>query len=242
MRQLLATVRRVAATDATVLIIGETGVGKELIARTVHDHSHRRANPFVAVNCAAIAESLAESEFLGHERGAFTGAERRRVGKFEQAHTGTLYLDEVSSLRLQTQAMLLRVLQGHEFHRVGGEQFLRVDVRVVASTNQNLQELVVAGSFREDLFYRLHVVPVHVPPLRERLEDLPLLVDHFLTMYNTAYGRHVQGITAEALTLLCQHSWPGNIRELEHVIARLVAISRERILDTDEVALALSLS
>ena len=241
-RQLLATVRRVAATDATVLIIGETGVGKELIARTVHDHSHRRTNPFVAVNCAAIAESLAESEFLGHERGAFTGAERRRVGKFEQAHTGTLYLDEVSSLRLQTQAMLLRVLQGHEFHRVGGEQFLRVDVRVVASTNQNLQELVAAGSFREDLFYRLHVVPVHMPPLRERLEDLPLLVDHFLTMYNTAYGRQVQGITAEALTLLSQHPWPGNIRELEHVIARLVAISRERILDTDEVALALSQS
>jgi DNA-binding NtrC family response regulator len=241
-RQLLATVRRVAATDATVLIIGETGVGKELIARTVHDHSHRRANPFVAVNCAAIAESLAESEFLGHERGAFTGAERRRVGKFEQAHTGTLYLDEVSSLRLQTQAMLLRVLQGHEFHRVGGEQFLRVDVRVVASTNQNLQELVAAGSFREDLFYRLHVVPVHVPPLRERLEDLPLLVDHFLTMYNTDYGRQVQGITAEALTLLCQHPWPGNIRELEHVIARLVATSRERILDADEVALALSQS
>jgi DNA-binding NtrC family response regulator len=241
-RQLLATVRRVAATDATVLISGETGVGKDLIARIVHHHSHRCTKPFVAVNCAAIAESLAESEFLGHERGAFTGAEQRRMGKFEQAHTGTLYLDEVSSLRPQTQAMLLRVLQGHEFHRVGGQHFVRVDVRVVASTNQALQKLVTAGSFRGDLFYRLHVIPVHVPPLRERLEDVPLLVDHFLTMYNMAYKRQVQGITSEALTLLCQRPWPGNIRELEHIIARLVATSRERVLDTDEVTWALSLS
>ena len=241
-RRLFAMVHRVAATDATVLITGETGVGKELIARTVHRQSPRRAKPFVAVNCAAIAESLAESEFLGHERGAFTGAERQRVGKFEQAHTGTLYLDEVGCLRLQSQAMLLRILQGHDFYRVGGVHFLRVDVRVVTSTNQNLQELVAAGTFREDLFYRLHVVPIHVPPLRERLEDLPLLVDHFLQRYNTAYGRQVQGITAEALTMLCQHPWPGNIRELEHLIARLVATSYQRILDTDAVAWALSLS
>jgi len=241
-RQLFAMVRRVAATDATVLITGETGVGKELIARSVHRQSSRRAKPFVAVNCAAIAESLAESEFLGHERGAFTGAERQRVGKFEQAHTGTLYLDEVGSLRPQSQAMLLRVLQGHDFYRVGGVHFLRVDVRVVTSTNQALQDLVAAGTFREDLFYRLHVVPIHVPPLRERLEDLPLLVDHFLRRYNTAYGRQVQGITAEALTMLCQHPWPGNIRELEHLIARLVATSCQRILDADAVAWALSLS
>ncbi|MGE3538263.1 MAG: sigma-54-dependent transcriptional regulator [Candidatus Tectimicrobiota bacterium] len=239
MRQIYDLISRIADTNATVLINGESGVGKELIARAIHQQSQRRTNPFVAVNCAAISEHLVESELFGHERGAFTGAVEMHRGKFELANTGTLFLDEVGSLRLDLQAKLLRVLQEREFERVGGSKTIRVDVRIIAASNQDLRQMATERTFRDDLFYRLNVVPVHIPPLRERREDIPLLVNHFLAKYNKAFGRHVQGFTAEALAMLTHYHWPGNVRELENVIERLVAISRKRLLDVEDMPLDL---
>ena len=239
MRQIYDLITRVADTNATVLINGESGVGKELIARAIHQQSQRRLNPFVAVNCAAISEHLVESELFGHERGAFTGAVEMHRGKFELAHTGTLFLDEVGSLRLDLQAKLLRVLQEREFERVGGGKTIRTDVRVVAASNQDLKQMVVDRTFRDDLFYRLNVIPVHVPPLRDRREDILLLVNHFLRKYNKDFGRQVQGVTSEALALLTHYHWPGNVRELENVIERLVVLSRHRILDIEDMPLDL---
>jgi DNA-binding NtrC family response regulator len=235
LRQLATAVSRVAETDATVLLTGESGVGKELVAQALHQQSRRRTGPFVTFNCAAIPESLAGNAFFGHERGAFTGAVARSQGIFERAHGGTLVLDEVGSLHPDAQATLLRVLQERTFERVGGEQTVRVDVRLVASTNQDLYQLVEARAFREDLFYRLHVVPIRVPSLRERREDIPLLVRYFLAHYNHLYDRHVPGLTLEALAVLGRYPWPGNVRELEHLIARLVATSRPRVLDVDDL-------
>jgi two-component system, NtrC family, response regulator AtoC len=239
MRQIYDLIVRVADTNATVLINGESGVGKELIARAIHQQSQRRLNPFVAVNCAAISEHLVESELFGHERGAFTGAIEMHRGKFELAHTGTLFLDEVGSLRLDLQAKLLRVLQEREFERVGGGKTIRTDVRIVAASNQDLKQMVADRTFREDLFYRLNVIPVHVPPLRDRREDILLLINHFLRKYNKDFGRQVQGVTSEALTLLTHYHWPGNVRELENVIERLVVLSRHRILDIEDMPLDL---
>ncbi len=239
MRQIYELVSRVADTNATILISGESGVGKELIARATHQQSQRQANPFVAVNCAAVSEHLVESELFGHERGAFTGAVEMHRGKFELAHTGTLFLDEVGSLRLDLQAKLLRVLQEREFERVGGSKTIRVDVRIVAASNQDLRQMVAERTFRDDLFYRLNVVPVHVPPLRDRREDIPLLVNHFLTKYNKAFRRQVQGFTPEALAILTHHHWPGNVRELENMVERLVVIGRHRILDVEDMPLEL---
>jgi two-component system, NtrC family, response regulator AtoC len=239
MRQIYDLITRVADTNATILINGESGVGKELIARAIHQQSQRRLNPFVAVNCAAISEHLVESELFGHERGAFTGAIEMHRGKFELAHTGTLFLDEVGSLRLDLQAKLLRVLQEREFERVGGGKTIRTDVRIVAASNQDLKQMAAERTFREDLFYRLNVIPVHVPPLRDRREDIPVLVNHFLRKYNKDFGRQVQGITAEALALLTHYHWPGNVRELENVIERLVVLSRHRILDIEDMPLDL---
>ncbi len=223
MRQIYDLIARVADTNATILINGESGVGKELIARAIHQQSQRRLTPFVAVNCAAISEHLIESELFGHERGAFTGAIEMHRGKFELAHMGTLFL----------------VLQEREFERVGGGKTIRTDVRIVAASNQDLKQMVADRTFRDDLFYRLNVIPVHVPPLRDRREDIPLLVKHFLMKYNTAFGRQVQGITSEALALLAHYHWPGNVRELENVIERLVVLSRHRILDTADMPLDL---
>jgi DNA-binding NtrC family response regulator len=239
MRQIYDLIARVADTSATVLISGESGVGKELMARAIHQQSQRHLNPFVAVNCAAISEHLVESELFGHERGAFTGAVEMHRGKFELAHTGTLFLDEVGSLRLDLQAKLLRVLQEREFERVGGGKTIRTDVRVVAASNQDLRQMVTDRTFRDDLFYRLNVIPLHVPPLRDRREDIPLLVNHFLMKYNKTFGRQVQGITSEALALLTHYHWPGNVRELENVIERLVVLSRHRILDIEDMPLDL---
>lgn len=239
MRQIYDLISRIADTNATVLVNGESGVGKELVARAIHQQSQRRVNPFVAVNCAAISEHLVESELFGHERGAFTGAVEMHRGKFELANTGTLFLDEVGSLRLDLQAKLLRVLQEREFERVGGSRTIRVDVRIIAASNQDLRQMVTERTFRDDLFYRLNVVPVHVPPLRERREDIALLVNHFLAKYNKAFGRHVQGFTAEAMAMLTHYHWPGNVRELENVIERLVAISRKRLLDVEDMPLDL---
>ncbi len=239
MRQIYDLIVRVADTNATVLITGESGVGKELIARAIHQQSQRRLNPFVAVNCAAISEHLVESELFGHERGAFTGAIEMHRGKFELAHTGTLFLDEVGSLRLDLQAKLLRVLQEREFERVGGGKTIRTDVRIVAASNQDLKQMAADRMFRDDLFYRLNVIPVHVPPLRDRREDIPLLISHFLVKYNKDFGRQVQGVTAEALALLTHYHWPGNVRELENMIERLVVLSRHRILDLEDMPLDL---
>lgn len=233
--QLATTVSRVAETDAMVLLTGEHGVGKELVARALHQQSPRRTGPFVAVSCATITETLAESLLFGHERGAFTGAETQHQGILERARGGTLVLDEVGSLRPAVQETLLRVLQERTFERVGGHQTLRVEVRIIATTNQDLHHLVEARAFREDLFYRLNVVPIQVPPLRERRDDIPLLVRHFLAHYNQMFGRQVPGMTLEALAVLERYPWPGNVRELEHLIARLVALSRPRVLDVADL-------
>ena len=242
MRHLWETLTRVADTTATVLITGESGTGKEYLARALHYHSPRRAGPFVARNCAALPAGLVESELLGHERGAFTGAERRRLGAFELAHTGTLFLDEISGLPLAGQAALLRVLQERTVQRLGSERPpRRVDVRVVAATNQDLQDLVARQQFRGDLFYRLYVIPLEIPPLRKRRVDIPLFVEHFLANYAQAYDRPVHGVTVEALDLLRQYAWPGNIRELEHCLARLVALSEQPLLDAAAVRAALNL-
>jgi two-component system, NtrC family, response regulator AtoC len=238
-RQLYDLICRVADTNATVLISGESGTGKELIARAIHRQSQRHTKPFVSVNCAAISEHLIESELFGHERGAFTGAIEKRLGKFELAHTGVLFLDEVSTLRLDLQAKLLRVLQEREFERVGGSKTIRVDVRIVAASNQDLKQMIGAHTFRDDLFYRLNVVPIYVPPLRERQEDIPLLVEHFLSKYNKSFQRQVQGFTAAALAVICQYHWPGNVRELENVIERLVAISPQSTLEVEDLPLDL---
>ena len=239
MRQIYDLVCRVADTNATVLVSGESGTGKELIARAIHQQSQRQSKPFVAMNCAAISESLVESELFGHERGAFTGAVEKHLGKFELAHTGVLFLDEVGSLRLDMQAKLLRVLQEREFERVGGSKTVRVDVRIVAAANEDLKQLVADKAFREDLFYRLNVVPVHVPPLRERKDDIPLLAEHFLAKYNKAFNRKVRGISPAALSSLNHYHWPGNVRELENVIERLVAISNHEVIGLDDLPLDL---
>ena len=229
--------KRVAPTDATVLITGESGTGKELIAKAIHYHSPRSANRLVAVNCAAIPHDLLESELFGHVRGAFTGAIRNKVGKFEQAHGGTLFLDEIGSMPVHLQAKLLRALQEREIERVGDEQTIEVDVRVLAATNRSLPALVAAGEFREDLFYRLNVVPVHVPPLRERRGDIPLLVKHFVERFA---GPARVTVTREAMDALARHRWPGNVRELENFCERSVLMRARDVIDEDAVAGQLS--
>jgi DNA-binding NtrC family response regulator len=226
MERLRDTIRQVAATDATVLILGESGTGKELVAEAVHGGGARTEGPLVKVSCAALPEGLLESELFGHERGAFTGARDRRKGRFELASGGTLFLDEVGDLDPQTQAKLLRVLQEQEFERVGGTETIRVDVRLISATNRDLEDLVAEGSFREDLYYRLNVVPIRVPPLRERVEDVPLLVAHFLRVFAERWRKSIPDVTPEALALLCRHSWPGNVRELQHLVESLLALSR----------------
>jgi DNA-binding NtrC family response regulator len=225
MRRLHAVVAQVAATTATVLITGETGTGKELVARAIHRQSARHDKPFVPVNAAALPDTLVESELFGHERGAFTGAVARKLGKFELAQGGTLFLDEIADLRPELQAKLLRALQEREIERVGGTRHIGVDVRVVAATNQDLRRAVASGSFRQDLFYRLNVVPIVVPPLREHREDLPALVEHFVAKYNREFKKQVAGISADALVALRAYTWPGNVRELENIIERAVVLS-----------------
>jgi formate hydrogenlyase transcriptional activator len=220
----------VAGTDATVLITGETGTGKELVARAIHRHSPRVQGPLIKVNCAAIPETLLASELFGHERGAFTGAAERRRGRFEQADGGTLFLDEVGEMPLETQVMLLRVLQEREFERVGGSRTVRVNVRIVAATNRDLSEQVQAGRFRKDLYYRLNVFPIHVPPLRERSEDIPALVAHFADKHGKRFHRTISRIDAHSLNALGAYNWPGNVRELENLVERAVIVSRDGIL------------
>jgi DNA-binding NtrC family response regulator len=230
-------VTRIAATPTTVLITGESGTGKELIARAVHQQSDRRGQPFVAINVAAIPETLIESELFGHEKGAFTGAHARRLGKFELAHGGTVFLDEIGSLRLDLQTKLLRVLQEREIERVGGGRPVPVDVRVLAATNVNLRQAVKERTFREDLYYRLNVVPVHVPPLRERRADIPHLVEHFVRKVSRECRREVRGVSAGALDVLTRYDWPGNVRELENVIHRAVVLARDAVLHLTDLPL-----
>ena len=229
-RRIMAMVTTTAPTRATVLLQGESGTGKELIARAIHEQSDRRDGPFVTLNCAALPEGLVESALFGHEKGAFTGAVRRVEGAFERAHRGTLLLDEISEMRLDLQAKLLRVLQEQEFERVGGTQTIRTDVRVVATTNRDLAREADAGTFRKDLFYRLSVMPILVPPLRERAEDIPLLALSFAKRIADGLGKEVQGVAPEALDLLLGHGWPGNIRELQHAVERAVILARGPIL------------
>ena len=235
MQRLLKTIAQVAPSKATVLIHGESGTGKELIAAAIHQNSPRANKPFVRLNCAALAESLLESELFGHERGAFTGAMTRREGRFKQAHEGTLFLDEVSEIPLPMQVKLLRFLQEKQFERVGGNETLTVDVRVVAATNRDLKERMKAGLFREDLFYRLNVVQVDVPPLRVRKSDIPLLATAFLQRFADENGRTITGFTDAALRGLLSYPWPGNVRELENAIERAVVMCTEARVDTEHL-------
>ena len=230
-QEILGLVDKVAATDARVLVVGESGTGKELIARTIHRRSLRRGGAFFAVNCGALTETILESELFGHERGSFTGAVSTKKGIFEVADGGTLFLDEVSETSLSFQTKLLRVVEDGEFIRVGGTRPLRADVRLVSSSNRDLRKAIAEGRFREDLFYRLSVFQIHLPPLRERVEDIPLLAVHFLTIYSQQIKKKVRGISAEAMEALARYSWPGNIRELENVIERAIIM----VEDGDEI-------
>ena len=218
MQELYKSIGRIAPQDGTVLIQGESGTGKELVARAIYQHSRRNEAPFRAINCAAIPEPLVESELFGHERGAFTGADRRRIGKFEQADRGTLFLDEVGDMAPATQAKLLRILQEGQFERIGGNTAITTSIRIIAATNQDLESLVAAGRFRQDLFYRLSVLTIQVPPLRDRIDDLPLLVNYFIARMNPDLDRHVQGVSPEAMKLMTAHGWPGNVRELQSAV------------------------
>lgn len=225
MQQVFKSIAQVAPSRATVLLTGESGTGKEMVAAAIHHRSPRARGPFVRLHCAALAETLLESELFGHERGAYTGADRRREGRFEQANNGTLFLDEIGEISLATQVKLLRVLQEREFERVGGNQTLRVDVRVIAATNRDLRELVAEGKFREDLMYRLNVINIHMPPLRRRPSDIPALAMHFLKVYAEENAKPVRSISDAALARLAAHDWPGNVRELENVIERAVVLA-----------------
>jgi len=236
-RTALDLARRVAPTRATVLVTGETGTGKELVAGVIHANSPRAAAPFVKVNCAALPETLLESELFGHERGAFTSADRLRIGRFEQADRGTLFLDEIGDMSPVTQAKLLRVLQDQQFHRLGGTKVLRTDVRIIAATNQDLEKAIRAGRFREDLYFRLNVIGIWLAPLRERLEDLEALSEHFLAEFSRELGRSRTGFSEEALARIDAHGWPGNVRELRNVIERAVLMSDGERIEADDIGL-----
>jgi DNA-binding NtrC family response regulator len=234
-KKVLANISMVAQTDSTVLIRGESGTGKELVARAIHDGSNRRDKPFLAVNCAALPESLLESELFGYEKGAFTGAAKRRLGRFELADKGTLFLDEIGDLSQPMQVKLLRVLESRTFERLGGNEQIKVDIRLVTATNRNLEARVAGGEFREDLFYRLNVIPIVLPPLRERRDDILPLVDHFIEIFTAKAGKQIKGISPEAKDLLLSHGWPGNVRELENTIERAVVLSRSDVIDKDSL-------
>ncbi|MBI5078948.1 sigma-54-dependent Fis family transcriptional regulator [Candidatus Saganbacteria bacterium] len=234
-REVFKIIDEVAQNNATVLITGESGTGKELVARAIHNRGARREKLFVALNCAAIPENLLESELFGHERGSFTGAHARQIGKLELANGGTLLLDEVSSVPLPMQAKLLRVIQEKEIERIGGGHPIPVDVRLIAATNLDLRHEVKDRKFREDLYYRLNVIPFYLPPLRERKEDIPLLISHFLRKYNREFGKEIKGFKEEAISLLSAYTWPGNIRELENLIERLVVLTKEDLIGIEKL-------
>jgi DNA-binding NtrC family response regulator len=234
-KKVLSDISRIARSDATVLIRGESGTGKELVARAIHQASPRATGPFLAVNCTSLPETLLESELFGHERGAFTGASSRHLGRFELADHGTIFLDEIGDITLPIQAKLLRVLETRTFQRLGGEKDIKVDIRVLTATNRNLEAKVKDGSFREDLFYRLNVIPVTIPPLRERVDDILPLIEFFIEKYNHKNNKAVRGITPQAKDLLLRHSWPGNVRELENLIERAIVLSSGDVIDVADI-------
>lgn len=240
MRQVLETVAMVAPTEASVLILGESGTGKELIANALHQGSSRCDRRFIKINCAALPETLLESELFGHERGAFTGAVGRKPGRFELADGGTIFLDEIGEMTFSTQAKLLRVLQEREFEPLGSTRSVKVDIRVISASNRDLKDEVKKGNFREDLFYRLNVVPINLPPLRERKEDIPLLIDHFLQIYNEKNSRRLKGFHPRALDAMMRYSWPGNIRELENVVERAVILTMDEYVSYSELPESIS--
>ena len=237
MQEVLAAVEQVAPSNATVLLGGESGVGKDMIARAIHQHSRRVNGPFIKINCTAIPENLLESELFGYEKGAFTGAATAKPGKFELADKGTIFLDEIGDMPGSLQAKLLRVLQEREFERLGATKTTKVDVRVVAATNQDLRAALEQGTFREDLYYRLNVVPISIPPLREHKEDIPYLVDHFVTRFAASAGKDIEGITPAAMKLLADFHWPGNVRELENIIERALVMASGPQIDVDDIRL-----
>ena len=232
-QEVFALINKVVTNDVTVLIGGESGTGKELVAQAVHYHSYRSKKPFVKVSCVAIPETLLESEMFGHERGAFTGAHQTKLGKFELAQAGTLFLDEIGDMPLSLQAKLLRVIQERELERIGGTKTVKVDIRLIASTNRNLAEAVKAQTFREDLYFRINVLPIYLPPLRERVDDIPLLVQHFIKYFNQKIGKNVKRISDEVMKILMDYSWPGNVRELENVIQRAIILSSGDVIAPD---------
>lgn len=235
MQQVMEFVQKVADSDSTVMIQGESGTGKELVARMLHFNSFRKDRPLVPVNCGAIPENLLESELFGHEKGAFTGATHSRMGRFELANGGTIFLDEIGEMSLPLQVKLLRVLQEREFERIGGNRTIHVDVRIIAATNQDLDALVEEKRFRKDLFYRLNVIPIVIPPLRERRSDIPLLIDHFLTRFNQSKHTEIAGLAPDVLHMLTEYDWPGNIRELENMIERLVVLKKRGVLSIEDL-------
>ena len=234
MQRIFATLERVIDTDSTILIIGDSGTGKEIIAKAIHYNSNRKQYPFKSIDCSTIPQDLIGSELFCHEKGAFTGAIAKKIGKFEVASNGTLFLDEISNLSIDMQAKLLRVLQEKEFERLGGNQVIKVDTRIVAASNRDLREMVKEGTFREDLYYRLNVVPVYLPPLKERKEDIPLFIDFFLDKFSTEFGREIT-LDLKSRLFLSDYSWPGNVRQMENVVKRLVLLSTEKIISIDTV-------
>lgn len=237
MQEIYKLIGRVAGQNVTVLILGESGTGKEMVARAIYHHSLRAGKPFLEINCAALPESLLESELFGHEKGAFTGAFERHAGKFEQVNSGTMFLDEIGEMSLLTQAKILRVIQHGEFTRVGGKQVIRTDVRLLIATNRNLEQMIRDGKFREDLYYRLNIISVELPPLREREGDIPELVDHFLARYNLETGKKLQGIEKSAMEKLNAYHWPGNVRQLENCIRRAVVLAKGSTITVDDLEL-----
>jgi DNA-binding NtrC family response regulator len=235
MQEVYCLIRKVITNDVTVLIQGESGTGKELVAQAIHYHSYRKNNPFVKINCVAIPETLLESEMFGHEKGSFTGALTQKIGKFEQAEGGTLFLDEIGDMPLSLQAKLLRVLQEREFERVGGTKTVKIDIRIIASTNKDLLKAVEEKTFREDLYFRINVLPIYLPPLRQRTDDIPLLIDHFINYYNAKLQKNIQGLSKEVMDMLMRYGWPGNIREMENMIQRAMILSPSNIISADSI-------
>ncbi len=238
MKEIFKMIEKIASSNATILIYGETGTGKELIAEAIHRNSARQDQPFVKTNCAALHENLLESELFGHEKGAFTGADKQRIGRFELANGGTLFLDEIANMSASTQAKVLRVMQEMEFERLGGTRTIKVDVRVVTATNKNLEEAIEKKEFREDLYYRLNVVNISVPPLRERKDDIVPLTKHFITIFSRELKKDIRGISPAAINLLQRHTWPGNIRELENTLERAVLMAEGRLVEASDLAIA----
>ena len=240
MKEIFDMIRQIADSKSTVLVMGESGTGKELISRAIHYNSNRKNYPFVTINCAAIPETLIESELFGHEKGAFTNAIEKKLGRFELAHQGTLFLDEIGELSLTTQAKILRFLEEKEFNRVGGSKTIKVDVRLITATNRDLNQLLKNGVFREDLYYRINVVPIIIPPLKERKEDIPPLLDHFIKKYNEEGHKRVKGVSKDTLELIMNYEWPGNVRELENAIERVIALTSNEYIQPEELPIPLT--